>query len=125
METRDGRGGLAKLAAVVAQLKADKEIVLVTHGETHSPSLMSSFDRGRHMVELLNSLPLDLFVLGNHEFDFGPEVLQERLQEASSRPGCQPSNGRWRAVSGVEDRLLLEFGDWKIGVFGLLTPDTL
>lgn len=127
METRDGRGGLAKLAAVVAQLKADKEIVLVTHGgDALSPSLMSSFDRGRHMVELLNSLPLDLFVLGNHEFDFGPEVLQERLQEASFRvlaANLQTDDGE--QFPGVKDRLLLEFGDWKIGVFGLLTPDTL
>ena len=41
--------------------------------------------KGAHMVELLNRVPLDVFVLGNHEFDFGPDVAKERIGEASER----------------------------------------
>ena len=33
-------------------------------------------------VAALNAAGLDLAVYGNHEFDFGPEVLAERVKEA-------------------------------------------
>jgi len=31
------------------------------------------------MVALFNTLGVDAVVFGNHEFDFGPEVTQQRL----------------------------------------------
>src|SRR5690625_1838499 len=83
MDEHDGRGGLAKLATLVGELRIEGRPRLVTHGGgAISPSVLSSYDPGRHMIALLNRLPLDLLVLGNHEFDFGPDVLQRRLQES-------------------------------------------
>ena len=52
-------------------------------GDTLSPSLMSGFDRGAHIVELLNIAPPDVFVPGNHEFDFGPTTFAQRMGEAA------------------------------------------
>ena len=31
------------------------------------------------MIDLYNRLGIDVAVLGNHEFDYGPEVLAERI----------------------------------------------
>ena len=42
-------------------------------GDMFSPSLMSGFDQGQHTVELLNVVPPDIFVPGNHEFDGGKD----------------------------------------------------
>lgn len=127
MEAQDGRGGLAKLATLVAELRAQGGPLLVTHGgDTISPSVMSSFDQGRHMIDLLNRLPLDLLMLGNHEFDFGPDVLQQRLQEAefpAVASNLQTKEGA--PFPDVDAQLLISFDGWTIGVFGLLTPHTL
>src|SRR5690554_5937297 len=83
IEARGGRGGLAKLASLVGTLRLKHEYVLLTHGgDAISPSVMSNFDQGAHMIDLLNRLDLDIFVLGNHDFDFGPEVTLERVAEA-------------------------------------------
>src|SRR5690625_2628518 len=84
IEARDGRGDVSKLSSLLGRLRAERDFVLFTHGgDALSPSFMSSFDQGRHMIELLNSLGLDAFVLGNHDFDFGREVLKERAREAN------------------------------------------
>ena len=77
------RGGVARLATVVREVRASASHVLVTHGgDAISPSLLSSFDRGAHMIDLFNQVGFDAMVLGNHEFDFTPAVTVERIAEA-------------------------------------------
>ena len=67
------RGGVARLAAVVKEVRANARHVLVTNGgDAISPSLLSSFDQGAHMIDLFNRVGFDAMVLGNHEFDFTP-----------------------------------------------------
>ena len=83
IEESKGRGGLARIMTLVNQERAAAEHVIFTHGgDTISPSLLSGFDMGAHMMDLFNEAELDLMVLGNHEFDFGPEVTRARVAEA-------------------------------------------
>ena len=122
-----GRGGVARLAAVVREVRADHAgRVLLTHGgDAISPSLLSSFDRGAHMIDLLNRVGFDAMVLGNHEFDFSPAVTVERIAEAAfpvlSSNALMPDG---TLIEGVAGRLLLEAGPYRIGVFGLTTAST-
>ena len=57
-------------------------MIFVHAGDTLSPSLMSSIDRGEHIMTLTNMLAPDIFVPGNHEFDFGKELFFQRMSEA-------------------------------------------
>ncbi len=86
-ENTQKRGGLARLASVVKTERAraareGRSFTFVHAGDTLSPSLMSSFDQGEHMIALFNDIGLDVFVPGNHEFDFGPDVYAKRIEEA-------------------------------------------
>ena len=54
-----------------------------TRATRFSPSLMSGFDQGAHIVELTNMIKPDVFVPGNHEFDFGKDVYLKRMGEAN------------------------------------------
>ena len=68
------RGGFARLAAVVKAERAKGASVIFVHaGDTLSPSLMSGIDRGEHIMTLTNMIAPDIFVPGNHEFDFGKD----------------------------------------------------
>ena len=51
-------------------------------GDTLSPSLMSGIDRGAHIITLTNMIQPDIFVPGNHEFDFGKATFLQRMAEA-------------------------------------------
>lgn len=116
----DGRaaGGFARLAAVVKAERAKGGHVLFVHaGDTLSPSLMSSFDQGAHIIALSNMIRPDVFVPGNHEFDFGKEVFLQRMAEAKfplyagnlRGPDGQP-------LPGFKDRAILTFDGVRIGV---------
>ena len=85
-ENKDGRGGMARFAAAVKAervraLAEGRHLVCVHAGDTLSPSLLSSFDQGAHMIDLFNDVGLDVFVPGNHEFDFGKDIYFERMTD--------------------------------------------
>ena len=63
-------------------------------GDTFSPSLMSGFDQGAHIVELTNLIKPDVFVPGNHEFDFGKDSLPEAHGRGRTSPISAPTCAR-------------------------------
>ncbi|MBF2735662.1 MAG: 5'-nucleotidase C-terminal domain-containing protein [Betaproteobacteria bacterium AqS2] len=125
METDNGRGGFAKAAAVARAERGANEHMLYVHaGDTLSPSLMSSVDMGAHVVALLNVVPPDVFVPGNHEFDFGPERFEELVIGGLDAKilGANIRDGQGRRRYGIDDAHLYDFGGVKVGVYGLLSP---
>ena len=126
MEGAGPRGGFARLAGVVEQERAKGGHLLYVHaGDTLSPSLMSGFDRGRHVIELLNIAPPDVFVPGNHEFDFGPDVFKLRMSEARFplfAANLQGPDGK--PLPGFAATKMFEFDGVKVGLVGLAADDS-
>ena len=124
MSEDEGRGGMARLAAVVraerAKGAAEGRSVFFTHaGDTLSPSLMSGFDQGAHMIALFNVIHPDIFVPGNHEFDFGPIVYQKRMNEATFPVLCANLRGADGSVlPGHKDSLVADINGVKLGFIG-------
>jgi 2',3'-cyclic-nucleotide 2'-phosphodiesterase (5'-nucleotidase family) len=121
MEEENGRGGMARIVGAAKAEKDRNEHVLIAHaGDAISPSLMSGFDQGEHMIELLNQAPLDIFVPGNHEYDFGPDVFLKRMSELKApvlAANLREAGGR--PIPGVADAKLVRYGDVTLGVIGL------
>src|SRR5262249_30326183 len=121
-----GRGGFPKLATVVRQERTRGVPLLFCHaGDSFSPSLISGFDQGEHIVRLTNMIRPDVFVPGNHEFDFGVDVFAKRRSEASYAffaANLRQSDGS--PVAGVEDRRIFTLGPVKVGVFGVALAAT-
>lgn len=120
------RGGFARLAAIARAEKASGVPMLYAHaGDMYSPSLMSGFDQGAHTIELLNVLPPDVFVPGNHEFDFGKEVyLKRRAESKSLFMAANLRNEDGSQLAGHEDRRIYDLGPVKVGVFGVALAST-
>ncbi|HEY2891206.1 MAG TPA: bifunctional metallophosphatase/5'-nucleotidase, partial [Dongiaceae bacterium] len=75
-----GKGGLAEAATIVRNQRARNYNTVVTFGgDLLSPSFMSGLTRGSQMIDMLNGIGVDYATLGNHEFDFGPVVLRQRM----------------------------------------------
>jgi 5'-nucleotidase / UDP-sugar diphosphatase len=116
-----GRGGFARLAAIARAERAKGIPLLYAHaGDMFSPSLMSGFDQGQHTVELLNVVPPDIFVPGNHEFDFGKDNYL-KLTKLAKYPTFAAN---LRAADGSvlpdhKDRALIDLGSVKVGIFGV------
>ena len=127
------RGGLARVATLRKKILAESPHTLfLMAGDTISPSLESNTRvdgemlQGRQMIEAWNAAGLDYATLGNHEFDFGPEVLLRRMGE---------SKFKWLAANVLDKKtgklfgetpefIVREFDGVKIGMFGILLPET-
>ena len=126
MEESRGQGGVARLAAVVRAERARRANVLVTFaGDAISPSLMSAIDKGAHMIELLNKIGLTAMAIGNHEYDFGPEVARQRFSEAAFPVlGANNIDPDGKIIEGARASIMVEVGRFKVGIFGLTTVGT-
>lgn len=120
-------GGFARIATLKKRIQAENpNTLLILAGDTLSPSPGAKLFYGKQMVDLWNQAGLDLATLGNHEFDFGDDILLQRLKE---------SRFQW-VIANVVDKstgkpfgnlmpyVIKEINGVKVGFFGLLTPDT-
>jgi 2',3'-cyclic-nucleotide 2'-phosphodiesterase (5'-nucleotidase family) len=121
-----GRGGYAKLASVVRQEKVGEKYSYFVHaGDAYSPSLLSTLDKGKSTVEMLNAVGVDYMVLGNHEWDFGPEITRERVWE-SNFP-VLASNAidiDGLPIDGTVRTAMINVGPFRVGIMGLITTNT-
>jgi 2',3'-cyclic-nucleotide 2'-phosphodiesterase (5'-nucleotidase family) len=118
----DGLGGLARVATLKQSLaKQGRTPFLVIAGDFLSPSVASSVFKGEQMIAALNAAGLDLATLGNHEFDFGDDVLIQRMHEATFQwvisNVVDTSTGQ--PIGGAAPYLVKSFGAVKVGFIGL------
>lgn len=121
------RGGLARLMTLRKEIeKQSPHNILLLAGDTISPSVESITYKGAQMIDAWNTVGLDYATFGNHEFDFGPDVLLERMKE---------SQFKWVAANVIDKTTgksfgnalpytIREFDGVKVGIFGLVLPDT-
>ena len=125
----EGAGGAARIAVVVAEerARADAEggLAVVTFGgDMISPSVLSGIDKGAHMIDLANAIGFDVAVIGNHEFDFGPDVLQQRLVESETVWLASNVSVAGRGFPGTAAITMVERYGYRIGFLGLVTAET-
>jgi 2',3'-cyclic-nucleotide 2'-phosphodiesterase (5'-nucleotidase family) len=74
-----------RFAAAVKEFKAAAEdgsiVVSTLPGDFLSPCTITSLDAGVTMMRAVNEAGVDYVMLGNHEFDLAPSVLQKRIKE--------------------------------------------
>ena len=103
---------------------ADHSLVTVG-GDFLSPSVLSGLDQGENMITMFNALGVDYAVFGNHEFDFGPDIAVERIGQ-SDFPwlGTNVLGADGEPFGGSIALATEQVGDYTVGLFGVLTPDT-
>jgi 5'-nucleotidase len=117
-----GVGGLARVATLKASLVAEgRPTLLVMAGDFLSPSVASSLFKGEQMIAALNAAGLDLATLGNHEFDFGRDVLVQRMSEAKWQwiVSNVIDTATGRPIGGAAPYLVRTIGGLKVGFIGL------
>jgi len=122
------RGGLARVANKRKKIiEHSPNTLLILAGDTLFPSVASKIFEGRQMIEAWNAIGLDYAVLGNHEFDMGNDILLKRMEESEftwlgSNVVYKTSK---KPFGNMPEYVTVEFDGAKIGIFGILTPDTI
>ncbi|MDD4397886.1 MAG: metallophosphoesterase, partial [Sphaerochaetaceae bacterium] len=127
-EGQDGSMGYAKLATLLKWGRSlTDDILLLDAGDvTHGTNFANLF-KGQTVLNLLDMLGYDAVAPGNHDFNYGFDVL---LQDAKTAE--KYSNTRVLCANILdEDGYLMfqpyqiyDFNGFKVAVIGLSTPDT-
>ncbi|MFZ3578896.1 bifunctional metallophosphatase/5'-nucleotidase [Virgibacillus sp. DJP39] len=87
-ETADS--GLAKYATVVKRArKSTNELLILDNGDLiQGTPLMTHYvkehnDKANPMIGLMNKIGIEASVIGNHEFNFGKEILENTVDQSS------------------------------------------
>lgn len=120
-------GGLARVMTLTKKIREENPYTLfLMAGDTISPSVESITLKGAQMIDAWNTIGLDYATFGNHEFDFGPATLKDRIKE--SKFGWIAANvidrTTGKTFGDVPSYVIREFGGVKVGIFGLVLPET-
>ncbi|MGZ5804836.1 MAG: bifunctional metallophosphatase/5'-nucleotidase [Xanthobacteraceae bacterium] len=120
------RGGFARLAAVVkAERERGNPVIFAHGGDTLSPSLLSGLDHGESIITLTNLVRPDIFVPGNHEFDFGKAVFLQRMKQANFpllAANLRDKDGQ--PIPGFKDSDIVTLDGVRIGLVGAAYEDS-
>ena len=121
-----GRGGYPRLAAILKAERAAAPNVIVVHaGDAMSPCLLCGFDQGQHVIDITNRLAPDIFVPGNHEYDFGRDIYLKRMADAKFPILAANLRGPdGKQIARHEDTRIVTIGDVKIGFIGATAEDS-
>ncbi|MCG7344706.1 bifunctional metallophosphatase/5'-nucleotidase [Sporosarcina sp. ACRSL] len=81
--------GLGKLATIIKQERAlDEQLLLIDNGDLIQGTPLTYYyvqfakDEKNPMISVLNHLSYDAAIIGNHEFNYGMEVVNRAVQES-------------------------------------------
>ncbi|MCM2323788.1 MAG: bifunctional metallophosphatase/5'-nucleotidase [Oligoflexia bacterium] len=132
-------GGVATLASFAEVLRREhgERFLWLDGGDEFQGTIESNLEKGKAMVRFFNQADLDAAAIGNHEFDYGPEVagsadtlsaLKTRMTEAKypflAANILDKTTGQAAQFPNSSPSKLYQLGKVKVGVIGLSTLDT-
>ena len=128
IHTNDVHGaiaGYAKVAALKADFEAqDANVILVDNGDFSQGTKYVSNSSGLAAIQMMNLVGYDIAGIGNHEFDYGVEQLEENLSQATFKVLCANIYDADGKPLGEEYVIFTTPEGAKIGFFGLGTPES-
>lgn len=111
--------GLAKIAALKA---SNDHSILVDAGDATQGLPIASLSKGADIIRLMNVAGYDVMVAGNHEFDFGIDVLKQNV--AAANFPILGANVYYNGSPLLQDQTIIEKAGYRIGFFGISTTQT-
>jgi 2',3'-cyclic-nucleotide 2'-phosphodiesterase/3'-nucleotidase len=127
------RGGLARCATQIRRWRRENpNSILIDVGDVYQGTDVSLRNKGALMIDLLNHLEYDAWVVGNHEFDWGIECFERALQQ-SNMPVLAANMLMEGKLAGefsdvkhpfakIQPFILKEIAGIKIAIIGITTP---
>jgi 2',3'-cyclic-nucleotide 2'-phosphodiesterase (5'-nucleotidase family) len=119
-------GGGAYLSYLINEERSKNPdgTILLSAGDMFQGTPISNIFKGEPVIKMMNYLKFDAMTIGNHEFDWGQELLQTWIKN-SNFPYLASNiikNGDY--LPNVKPYVILERKELKIAIIGLTTPET-
>ncbi|MBN2605368.1 MAG: bifunctional metallophosphatase/5'-nucleotidase [Bacilli bacterium] len=127
LETDDyiGAANIANFL-ITKQAENPENTIILAGGDMLQGSAMSNYYYGLSTITLMNQMHFDAFGIGNHEFDWGLEVVTNYFDDDETNGEANFPllganvflKGTTTIPDGIEPYTIIERGDYKIGIIG-------
>jgi 2',3'-cyclic-nucleotide 2'-phosphodiesterase (5'-nucleotidase family) len=142
LPSTDGNvGGVARFVAKLRELQREgrrepgpSAVVTVSSGDNFlaGPQFQASLDKGVPFYDSIaaNRARYDALAIGNHEFDFGPDVLADYIRGVRRVPflsanldvSAEPQLAALERRGRIAPSTVVGRGDGRVGIIGATTP---
>lgn len=118
--------GYARIAALKKNLQAQgADVLLFDAGDYSQGTPLVNLGYGKNAVTFMNAAGYDAATIGNHEFDWGTDNLQQNMENAEFAVLCANLTRTSDNTLVFQANKIFETAIGKVGVFGLDTPETM
>ncbi|MFT5959652.1 MAG: 5'-nucleotidase/UDP-sugar diphosphatase, partial [Polaribacter sp.] len=105
-----------------AEKAKNQKVYFVAAGDLFSGNPFVDYheDKGFPMIDMLNKTALDVSVIGNHEFDYGQEILNERIAQANFPFILDNFTGGTGELATIEGSTIITKDNFSIAFIGVV-----
>ncbi|MCC8359649.1 bifunctional metallophosphatase/5'-nucleotidase [Salinimicrobium sediminilitoris] len=109
-------------AIIDAEKESESQVFFVSGGDIFSGNPIVDYhpEKGFPMVDLMGRAGMDVSALGNHEFDYGQEVLQKRMLESAFPFLCANIESSSSGFTIPQGKVILEKDDFEIAFISVV-----
>jgi 2',3'-cyclic-nucleotide 2'-phosphodiesterase (5'-nucleotidase family) len=129
MEPASSYGGAAGLMGLWKNnenFNVNDPFLILSGGDMWTGPAISTWFKGESMVEVMNAMNYTAAAIGNHEFDYKIDILEQRLSEADFP--FLSANIRYKGTNNIPDfikpYLIKTISGITFGIIGLTTTST-
>lgn len=115
--------GAAREATIINSVRSTfgkDHVLLVDAGDAIQGATVANLFQGKSVIDAYNAMGYDVATLGNHEWDYGQQVLKDRIAEAK----FDYVNANVTGVNlGWKSNVIKNVAGINIGLFGVITSD--
>ena len=100
-----------------------EKVILVDDGDFVQGTIFGVEDQGKTIVQLMNAAGYDVATLGNHEFDYGMDVLEKNIRKAKFNIVACNFHRQNKLVT--KPYVIVRRGNVKVCFIGIATPESL
>lgn len=112
----------AKVKHIVDAERQETNVIVACSGDIFSgnPVVDNAVEKGSPIVDIMNKIGFDVAVLGNHEFDYGTDVLRDRFEQADFDWICANVDNGTTNMPQPKAHTSISIGGLKITFLGLV-----
>lgn len=112
--------GYAAIAELKREFGKENDVIVVSSGDFMQGGTVGANSEGGDIIEIMNSVGYDVVTLGNHEFDYGMDVMRQRMGELTAEVvSCNLKYENRRVFAGYT---IINRGERRVAFVGVCTP---
>lgn len=123
-----GYAGVAALKKELAAQVGQENVTLVDAGDAVQGDAIGTLSQGQYLISIMNQVGYDIFVPGNHEFDYGMDRMQELMTNLDAKVVSSNFTDLKANKLVYEPYTIITYGqgenETKIAYLGITTPES-